>query len=309
MRHYDDFDAFADSVTSFDGRILLNNPGRPEWSISHVDLGGVHVQTGLVGSGNIVEGESWDGYMAYLPLTGACKKIINGTEIVEHSILVLEPGSDICLSSAEEHSWCSIFIPAEYWTRAGNPAELSLDGKKGECRVTRPNAQLATQGRALAKDIQVAAATCPEFAATTAAAIAAAKAIAFVSLVVGKTHNDNLRPIGRPRISRQEIIHRCKRLIEECGGAHIQVSDLTVRAGVSERTLETAFKEYMGTTPSHYLQLRNLRQIRRALRTAESGEKTVTEILAACGEFEFGRFAARYRRMYGELPSQTLQAH
>ena len=81
-----------------------------------------------------------------------------------------------------------------------------------------------------------------------------------------------------------------------------------MRAGVSERTLETAFKEYMGITPSHYLQLRNLRQIRRALRTAESGEKTVTEILAACGEFEFGRFAARYRRMYGELPSQTLQA-
>jgi transcriptional regulator GlxA family with amidase domain len=175
--------------------------------------------------------------------------------------------------------------------------------------VTRPNRQLATQGRALANDIQVAAATCPEFEATPAAAIAAAKAIAFVSFVAEQKQNDILRPIGRPRISRQEIIHRCKRLIEERGGAHLQVSDLTVTAGVSERTLETAFKEYMGTTPSHYLQLRNLRRIRHALRTAESGEKTVTDILAASGEFEFGRFAARYRRMYGELPSQTLQAH
>jgi AraC family ethanolamine operon transcriptional activator len=306
---YDDFDAFADAVTSFDGRILLNNPSRPEWSISHVDLGGVHIQSSLVGSGTIVEGESWDGYAIYLPLSGACRKIINGTEISEHSILVLEPGSDICISSAEEHAWCSIFIPNEVWARAGKPVELLLDGKKGACRVTHPNRELAAQGRALVNDIQVATATCPEFGVTTAAAIAAAEALEFVSLVFGERQNDKFHPIGRPRISRQEIICRSKGLLEEREGEHIQVSDLTARAGVSERTLETVFKEYLGITPTHYLQLRNLWRIRRALRTAEPGEKTVTDILVDNGEYEFGRFAARYRRMYGELPSQTLQAH
>ena len=33
----------------------------------------------------------------------------------------------------------------------------------------------------------------------------------------------------------------------------------------------------------------------------------VTDILAAMGIWEFGRFAGRYRRHFGELPSETLK--
>jgi len=33
----------------------------------------------------------------------------------------------------------------------------------------------------------------------------------------------------------------------------------------------------------------------------------VTEILAGMGIWEFGRFAGRYRRHFGELPSETLR--
>jgi AraC family ethanolamine operon transcriptional activator len=83
---------------------------------------------------------------------------------------------------------------------------------------------------------------------------------------------------------------------------------LATAAGVSVRTLETAFKEYFDEVPSHYLQLRRIKQIHSALCAAKVGEKTVTEILADHGEWEFGRFAGNYRSLYGEFPSQTLQA-
>ncbi len=307
-RSYNDFDEFSEDVTSFDGRILLNHPRTPEWTIRRIDLDGIHVQIASVGSGTIVEGESWDGYAIYLPLTVACRKIINGMDIDKHSMLMMGPRSDIYLSSVVEHDWCSIFVPIDVLTRAGNSLEMSLGGEKGACRLTRPNHQLVMQARSLVRDIQFAAATCSQFEHTLAATIAAAKAVKFVSLIVGETKIDEPHQKGRRRISRQEIIRRCNGLLEEREGEHISVRELTARAEVSERTLETVFKEFYGEVPSRYLQLRQLKQIHSALRAAEADKNTVTEILADHGEYEFGRFAGCYRSLYGELPSKTLIA-
>jgi len=308
-RSFGDFDEFAGAVSSFDGRILLTHPSIPKWSISHLDLDGVHIQTAELGSGNIVEGQSWDGYMVYLPIPGAGKKILNGSEVSKDSFLIFEPCSEISLCSTVEHNWCSIFVPTDVWTRAGYPLKLSLGGEKGACHVTRPNRQLYMHGRSLVRDIQLAATTCPQFETTPAMKIAATEAAKFVFRIASGSHIDEpAKTGGRPQISRQKIIRRCNRLLNKSEDRHVSVEELTAAAGVSERTLETAFKEYFDEVPSHYLQLRCIKQIHSALCAAKVGEKTVTEILADHGEWEFGRFAAKYHSLYGELPLQTLQA-
>ncbi|MEA3412766.1 MAG: hypothetical protein U9R74_14665, partial [Pseudomonadota bacterium] len=70
---YRDFDAFAADVRDVDSVMMLQNPTHRHWSISHVDLPGIHVQLGRLGSGNIVEGQSWpQGTLIYLPLTEDC---------------------------------------------------------------------------------------------------------------------------------------------------------------------------------------------------------------------------------------------
>ena len=306
---FSEFDEFAEAVSSFDGRILLTHPSIPKWSISHLDLDGVHIQTGALGSGNIVEGQSWDGYMVYLPLHCAGKKILNGSEVSKDSLLIFEPCSEISLCSTAEHNWCSIFVPTDVWARAGYPLKLSLGGEKGACQVTRPNRQLYMHGRSLVRDIQLAVTTCPHFETTPAMKIAAAEAAKFVFRIAFESHIDEpAETAGRPRVSRQEIIRRCNRLLDKSEDRHVSVGELTAAAGVSERTLETAFKEYFDEVPSRYLKLRRVKQIHSALRAAKVGEKSVTEVLADHGEWEFGRFAGIYSTLYGELPSQTLQA-
>ena len=60
-------------------------------------------------------------------------------------------------------------------------------------------------------------------------------------------------------------------------------------------------------SPKRYLMLRELHAIRSALRRATSSEATVTDVLSSHGIWEFGRFATRYRRQFGELPSETLR--
>ncbi|MEE4146248.1 MAG: hypothetical protein V2I26_15700, partial [Halieaceae bacterium] len=46
---------------------------------------------------------------------------------------------------------------------------------------------------------------------------------------------------------------------------------------------------------------------RRLLRDGHNGENTVTAVAARLGMWDFGRFAIRYRRVFGERPSDTLR--
>jgi transcriptional regulator GlxA family with amidase domain len=95
-------------------------------------------------------------------------------------------------------------------------------------------------------------------------------------------------------------------LLEQREGQHAAVGELAAASDVSERTLRNAFKDYFGVSPARYLRLRQLHQAYRALRAADPDEAMVSKILPQHGVWEFGRFAERYQRHFGELPSQTL---
>jgi AraC family ethanolamine operon transcriptional activator len=84
---------------------------------------------------------------------------------------------------------------------------------------------------------------------------------------------------------------------------------LCSEVGVSQRTLEYAFQEWLGTSPMEFIRRLRLHAARRALLTAECGEATVTEIAMTFGFFQLGRFSAEYRSLFGELPSATLTRH
>jgi AraC-like DNA-binding protein len=77
--------------------------------------------------------------------------------------------------------------------------------------------------------------------------------------------------------------------------------------GVSSRTLRVACQEQLGVSPMQYLLLRRMRMARRALQQADPGTTRVTDIATVLGFWELGRFAVRYREIFGEPPSSTLK--
>jgi AraC family ethanolamine operon transcriptional activator len=90
-------------------------------------------------------------------------------------------------------------------------------------------------------------------------------------------------------------------------GDHLRVTDLCRAAGVSERTLENAFKEVMGMTPVAYLIRLRLHRARKALLAASHGSTTVTAVALDWGFWHFGEFSRTYKECFGELPSDTLR--
>ncbi len=90
-------------------------------------------------------------------------------------------------------------------------------------------------------------------------------------------------------------------------GEPFHVGDLCRAAGVSERTLEYAFREILGTTPIAYLARLRLHRVRRALLAARPGSTTVSAAALDAGFWHFGEFSRAYRDCFGELPSATLR--
>ncbi|MER7661483.1 MULTISPECIES: AraC family transcriptional regulator [unclassified Streptomyces] len=84
--------------------------------------------------------------------------------------------------------------------------------------------------------------------------------------------------------------------------------ELAVLAGVSVRRLQEAFQQYVGMAPLAYLTDIRLTCIHDELRRSAPGEVSVSEVAYRWGFGHLGRFSARYRARFGELPSQTLRS-
>lgn len=90
-------------------------------------------------------------------------------------------------------------------------------------------------------------------------------------------------------------------------GERVYVSDLCRAAGVSERTLEGAFRAVMGLSPVAYLTRLRLHRVRAALLAAEPRATQVSVEALKWGFWHFGEFSRAYKECFGELPSDTLR--
>jgi len=99
------------------------------------------------------------------------------------------------------------------------------------------------------------------------------------------------------------ICRRALEFIDTYAADAISVADICQAIGVSWSTLERAFRDYLGVTPKFYINALRLSQVRRELHGA--GDALVTDVANRWGFWHMGQFARDYRKMFGELPSQT----
>jgi AraC-like DNA-binding protein len=101
-------------------------------------------------------------------------------------------------------------------------------------------------------------------------------------------------------------VRRARDLIHGELEANISVTDIANRVGVSVRSLQNGFRQFLGVTPVGYIRRHRLEKLNQALLKSDA-DASVTELMLECGIMNFGRYAQHYRRQYGCLPSDTLR--
>jgi AraC-like DNA-binding protein len=103
------------------------------------------------------------------------------------------------------------------------------------------------------------------------------------------------------------VMRRFRDLLEVNADKPLYLPEVCSRLAVSHRALSYCCQEYLGMAPKRYFLFRRMWLARRALRDAVPGTR-VTDVAMRCGFWEFGRFAAYYKSLFGETPSATLRS-
>lgn len=137
----------------------------------------------------------------------------------------------------------------------------------------------------------------PAIASRAVSALMSGVEDCFAELYPGRTEQQ--------KRSRGEVVHEAI-LHVHSSGKPISAWEMAQAVGVSQKTLELAFRAVMNTTPGKYLALTRLNSAHHALAHASKMETTVTNVAMNLGFTHMGRFSSAYSELFGELPSDTL---
>jgi AraC family ethanolamine operon transcriptional activator len=111
-------------------------------------------------------------------------------------------------------------------------------------------------------------------------------------------------------IKSERSMTRALELIHTSEMKNISAVELCTYAECNPRFLERTFQKRFGVTPKKYIKYLRLARVRDRLLTFDTQScESIIELAGIQGFWHMGQFAADYRRVYGELPSETLHRH
>ena len=126
--------------------------------------------------------------------------------------------------------------------------------------------------------------------------------VRLITALAGSRQDLNLQPLK----VRQKGLRLAVEFIEEYGQENPSIPDICRATGLSWRSLDRAFRECFGVGPKRYMMNFRLTNVRRSLTNQPSGA-AIFEAANSWGFWHMGDFAREYRKMFSELPSETLR--
>ena len=95
--------------------------------------------------------------------------------------------------------------------------------------------------------------------------------------------------------------------IKSASDGTISIHKFCHDTGINERTLQRAFLEQYNVTPKSYIQMQRLNKAYKVLLYSDPDTTRITDVATSHGYWHMSQFAGDYRRLFGELPSDTLK--
>jgi AraC-like DNA-binding protein len=273
--------------------------------ISHVSIGLGHLFGVSHGVALVATSAPISSYQVMVPLRG---RLVGNTPAGE---VVADPGTALVYSPrdrldtywSEECTSLVLSVPAERLRALARDVYPATDA--GNMRL-RPLMRLGDgAGRSFANALGIIAqeSVDPESAYRRGLTTQLLEQTLLLSLITAQGEEiGHSRPAPPP----PDYIAKALAAIEARCGEDIGMADLVRASGVSMRTLQYGFRERFGVGPMTYLRQMRLRHVHDALRRAPPDSCRVGDMAARWGFFHGSAFASAYRKMFGELPSETL---
>jgi AraC family ethanolamine operon transcriptional activator len=249
------------------------------------------------------------GLVAYVAFGPRAAGTLNGLSIGPDRVLAAGAGIEVEFVVAAGYESVSFLVPPD-------DIQAHLRGRHREGELRLPNGvELLQPDPAAARDlygwgrrlIDMAARQPQVFDVPQTQTAAQVELLETLLTTLGSAANVECASGDLTRQAHSQVVQIAEDYALAHTGERLCVTDLCKAAGVSERTLQYAFKGLMGITPLAYLTRLRLHRVRQALRAATQGMTTVTAEALRWGFWHFGDFARAYKECFGELPSDTLR--
>ena len=300
-----DPDELNHAVSGSNLHLVQLSPGRLEAAVSHCSIGDFSIDQGTVNLPVRVRGGLDPRRYSIGLFHPGAQAAYNGNRVDSSRLLYFMPNRELNGYFQEKYGWTSLVVPAD-WVESisGTSRRIDMLRLRADCRMIRPAPEKLA-------DLRLAAAS-----------------IAGLDPVIDAppNHSDwlltNLRNALGQALSaldeppRKETSHtlahfstvrRAERHMRERIDETLCIDDLCAALHVSRRYLEYAFNDAVGTSPSRYLRLLRLHEVRRRLKRPGAGA-TVTGEAFRLGFNHLSLFSIQYKRTFGESPSATLFA-
>ena len=305
FRSFDDFiDAVQDASI---GGSILRKEDRP-WRLESHFFGTALVQTGQAGAPSVSEFQVAPDRTGFVILAPeAPPRFVEGREMGADALNLLRPGALVQLSTPIPTSWLSVTAsPGAVEREAALLAGAPFRSAPVPTTPLIWNPTEAARLRTLLREVIGALDSAPE--PLHPEAVANLEGTLLRTLAGTTLDSSSGRERGRPpRVERSSAFRSIFEFLRTLPPGPVYVEDLCRATGLPERTLRLLFLEQFGESPVRVLRARRLCLAYEALQEHVVGLKEIRQVAGRYGFWHMGQFAADYRALFGERPSDTVR--
>ncbi len=301
-----DADDHASNLQHWKQQYMQLSPGRFEGRLEEAWFGNVQVFRERTNQCVHEGGVAWEGSRTFgIPVEMDGLGWYCGEVFDQNSILTLRGGAELDFRTPTMLDIVAVTADADALNHYAMQVDhIDLEAMLGSRRILPNTPKQVAELRSFLLTVLASINVAPAMANHAQMRKAIEQGIYNCLLLSISNESDATRPSTTPH-SRVQIVERAREYMRAHIDEPITVADLCRELNVSRRTLQYSFQDVLDLNPVSFLRAKRLNGARSELRRKPERE-SVADIAARWGFWHLSHFAADYKSMFGELPSETV---